>query len=278
MHTLTIDPALPFLIPDRPIRIALIGCGGTGSHIAQSLARLAYHVRERGGQPLDLVFVDGDTVEKKNVGRQLFSAADIGHNKANALAGRFNAVFGLRIASIPQMLAPGILPAPAGCYGVLVGAVDGAAGRRELRGELEDRWNLWLDCGNESFAGQVCVGSAATLEGLSGACALPGLCAALPAPSLVYPDLLRDQVDDTPLDCAVAMEQDAQSLMVNQAMAAVAGQYLYAIVVTRRLTTFTTTMDLASLSMRSTPSTATAISEATGVAMDVLTKTERRRS
>jgi len=48
MDTLTIDPPIPYLLPpNQPIWIGLAGCGGTGSHIAQSLARLAIHVRER---------------------------------------------------------------------------------------------------------------------------------------------------------------------------------------------------------------------------------------
>lgn len=263
MQTLTIDPAVPFLIPDRPIRIALVGCGGTGSHIAQSLARLAWHVIKRGDLPaLDIVFLDGDTVEAKNVGRQLFSQADVGKNKARVLAARFNAVFGLSIAAIPAMLGPGILPAPT-TYGILVGAVDGATARRELHAELTlEGWSLWLDCGNERYAGQVCVGSTADADVIRSAFSVPGICAALPAPSLLYPDLLVDRPDDQPLDCARAMEADAQSLMVNQAMAAIAAQYCYQMVVARRLTTFATTVDLASLSMRSLPITAATISEA----------------
>jgi hypothetical protein len=52
MQQLVIDPPRPFLIPtDAPIHLCIVGCGGTGSHIAQAAARLAYHVQARGDVP-----------------------------------------------------------------------------------------------------------------------------------------------------------------------------------------------------------------------------------
>lgn len=288
MQMLTIDPAQPYLIPaDAPIHVLLVGCGGTGSHIAQSLARLAYHVSQKPGlPPLIVTLLDGDVVESKNVGRQLFSAGDVGTNKAQALAARFSAVFGLPIAALPRMLGDWRSPeldrtsdryrSP---YGVIVGAVDGPSGRTAIR-ELMKRdsdWRLWLDCGNEQLDGQVVVGGATTPEQLRGAFKVPGLCSALPAPSLVYPDLLKQdtRAHVTRLDCDEAMLTDAQSLMVNQAMAAIAGQYLYAITIGRRLTTFETRIDMGSLSMRSQPTTAAAVAAATGVSRDVLAGAEK---
>ncbi len=49
--------------------------------------------------------------------------------------------------------------------------------------------------------------------------------------------------------------------MVNQMMAAISGEYLYKLVVPRRLTTFQTVVDLNTLAMRSTPITARALHE-----------------
>lgn len=263
MQTLTIEPTYPHLIPElRTVSIALVGCGGTGSHIAQSLARLAAHCRDSGGPRIDLAFIDGDTVEAKNVGRQLFSVADIGKNKAQALAARFSAVFGLEINAFPHMLSAQRLRLEG--YGILVGAVDGAVGRRALRESLSSGFRLWLDCGNHEHSGQVVVGSATAAQQLVGALKL-GVCAALPTAPLIYPELLVDAPARPREDCAAAMQDNAQSLMVNQMMAAIAGQYLYQLVVSRRLTTFRTVVDLASLTMRSDPITATALSAATGL-------------
>lgn len=60
----------------------IIGCGGVGSWLAPALVRLV------GAHNITLV--DGDKLEEKNLDRQLFSAADIGKNKAEALASLLN--------------------------------------------------------------------------------------------------------------------------------------------------------------------------------------------
>ena len=119
MQTLQLDPPVPFLLPAGPITIALVGCGGTGSHIAQALARIAAHTRH-GREQLRLVFLDGDHVEEKNVGRQLFGPGDVGQNKAIALAARFNHLFGLAIEAIPAMATQTLLQKPAKNMQVLV--------------------------------------------------------------------------------------------------------------------------------------------------------------
>jgi PRTRC genetic system ThiF family protein len=269
MQTLQLDPPIPYLLPIRDrMLICLIGCGGTGSHLAQSLARIAAHLTTTGGPQLDLVFVDGDVVEAKNVGRQLFSPADIGQNKA--LAARFGAVFGLPIIAIPTMASAEVLRSVAAHgNGLLLGAVDSADGRKVIHKALSDRgaWRLWIDCGNHEHSGQVAVGTTTQRERLSGAFALPGLCSALPAPSPVYPKLLKAAPKRRRADCAAAMEDNVQSLMVNQAVAAIAAEYVYQIVINHRLTTFCTTFDLQSLSMRSLPITAQQVAAATGVSV-----------
>ena len=119
MRALTISPPIPYLVPElRAITVALVGCGGTGSHIAYTLARLAAHCRDTGGPRLTLAFIDGDTVERKNVGRQLFASSDLGKNKAMVLAARLNAVFGLDILVFPHMLAGHRMAA--GEYGIVI--------------------------------------------------------------------------------------------------------------------------------------------------------------
>lgn len=282
MQSLLLDPPCPHLLPrDRSIRVALIGCGGTGSHIAQSLARIAAHVRASGLPALELVFVDGDTVEAKNVGRQLFSPIEIGRNKAQTLAARFSAALGLPIRAIPTMLTDdgwNDLGLRHDEIGVLVGAVDSAAGRTLLARMLRRNWTYWLDCGNHESSGQVAIGNATAAEKLKTAFALPGVCAALPSPDLVYPDLLAERAKRRRDDCAAQQEDNIQSLMVNQAMAAVAGEYLYNLIVRRRLTVFATSIDLESLSMRSQPITARAIAQACGLDESFFSKQQKKRA
>jgi molybdopterin/thiamine biosynthesis adenylyltransferase len=85
---------------DKPVRIVLLGAGGTGGHIAPHLYRLLYsldrHVR--------IVIADGDVVERKNLIRQNFIEADLGENKARVLAERYSSVFGLETEYIPSFI------------------------------------------------------------------------------------------------------------------------------------------------------------------------------
>ncbi len=60
--------------------IYIIGCGGGGSWLAYVMSRLV--------NPNLITLVDGDTLEEKNLDRQLFSEDDVGKNKAEALAYR----------------------------------------------------------------------------------------------------------------------------------------------------------------------------------------------
>lgn len=270
----------PYVLPaGQPISVCLVGCGGTGSHLAMSLARLAIHVRKGGGPPLQLCFVDGDTVERGNLGRQLFSPAELGRNKAVTLADRLNAALGLTIQVVPAMATAELLRELVPSYqtaGILVGAVDTPSGRRALHQALaQQSWRLWLDAGNERSWGTVLLGSATERWQLAGACALGGLCTALPAPTLSYPHLLEDQLLDEVDACAPAMRDERQSLMVNQAMAAIAGQYLYQLVVARHITTFETALDLASLTMRSTTVTPGNIARAAGLSVEDITRLEK---
>jgi PRTRC genetic system ThiF family protein len=269
MQPLTIEPAAPFVVRAGATTVLLAGCGGTGSHIAQALARIAAHLRASRTE-LRILFCDGDIVEEKNVGRQLFTPADIGHNKAQVLAARFNHLFGLAIEALPEMATVDRLAAIGGIkkryggkndsLGLLIGAVDNAVARKTLHGALRAQscWNLWLDCGNHEHAGQVVVGSHTEPAALKDAIKV-GICTKLPAPSLIYPDLLAATERRRREDCAAAMEDNLQGLMVNMQIAAIAAAYLDALLVRRRISTFETVFDQTTLTMRSTPITARTI-------------------
>lgn len=275
MQQLTIDPPVPFIVPNTPeITIALVGCGGTGSHIAQALARLSSHCQDTNGPFVQLVFIDGDTVEQKNVGRQLFAASDIGKNKAQTLAARFSAVFGISIVAFPHMLEKVTRIANPNGYGILVGAVDGASGRRAIASQLGSyNWKAWIDCGNHESSGQIVCGTTQSKDRMHASLQL-GMCVALPTAPLLYPELLKDAPVQRRADCAAAALDNAQSLMVNQMMAAICGQYLYDLVIHRRLTRFRTVVDLESLSMRSDAITARALSLACDLTADQINGTK----
>lgn len=269
MQSLVIDPALTYrLPPDRPLHLVLVGCGGTGSHIAQAAARLAAHV---GGSSLKLTFIDGDTVEPRNVGRQLFAPFELGRNKAQTLAARLSAALGQSITAIPAMADGEMLRHLAREHpehlGILVGAVDTATARTALAlalGNGSGAWAAWLDAGNHEASGQVALGTTTSASRVVTAFAIPGMVGALPAPSLQFPDLLTTPARTRARgeDCATQQIDNTQSLMVNQMMAAIVSEYLASLVVRRAVTRFQTVVDLHSLTMRSLPITPSAIQQA----------------
>src|SRR5271157_5374424 len=80
MHTL--DPQLL----ERPIRILVVGCGGTGSAIVSGLPYL-HQAMLAFGHPggLQVTLIDPDTVSEPNCVRQPFCRTEIGFPKAIVL-------------------------------------------------------------------------------------------------------------------------------------------------------------------------------------------------
>lgn len=64
--------------------IHLIGCGGVGSYVAQTLSRMNVFLPEG-----DIHFWDGDIIEERNIDRQLFGHDDIGKRKSAVIAERY---------------------------------------------------------------------------------------------------------------------------------------------------------------------------------------------
>jgi len=241
--------------PNMHLReIVVVGLGGTGAQVSRSVARLIYEMKRSGLHTPQVRFIDPDTVEEKNIGRQLFSYGDIGHNKAQVLAARFNAALGLDISAVDQ-------PVNAQNHferyssSLVIGAVDNEAARCEL---AKIQGALWLDCGNFKNAGQVVLGNL-------------GDCAAmlrhmkeksdtyryLPHAGLLFSALLEPEVVEipttTPVSCADLVALGEQALFVNDLMAAVAAQYLWRLLYRQPTHTFVSFIDGDSLSVRSVP-------------------------
>ena len=256
--------AAQLLLPQRDtVNLLLIGCGGTGSWLAPSIARLARVVKD-SGREVNVVFIDGDSVEDKNIPRQNFCEAEISMNKAVTLANRFGAAWGLEIEAIPSMLRSDmqskVFATSHFSLQIFIGCVDNAAARKTIAemlainqaGKSHDIW--WLDCGNSNESGQVLLGSAPTVKALKGAFVSSRTCVALPSPALQAPDLLiarPEELSDTRMSCAELMALNMQSLAVNQMVAAVASDFLTRLLTGLPLKRFATTFDLASGSSRS---------------------------
>jgi hypothetical protein len=76
--------------------IVLIGCGGNGGYAVQRITKMLSAFNNVNSF---LMLADPDTVEEKNLLRQPFIATDIGKKKADVLAKRYGATYGLKIGS-----------------------------------------------------------------------------------------------------------------------------------------------------------------------------------
>lgn len=244
MESLKLEQTYRVVLPAAErLAVVLVGVGGTGSHLAGALARLAVHARRRG-VAINLTLVDPDTVDNGIIGRQNFCFAELSQNKAETMAFRLNAAFGLAIQAIPASFHADMVPAGAPGEVLLVGAVDNERARQELARAVENAGGRlwWLDSGNAQFNGQCLIGNLP--KGVPVKLSPLGLCHGLPAPHVQEPELLEPDPGDANLSCAEMVIREEQSLMINQAAAAVAAQYAYQYVLMRELASFDTRFNL----------------------------------
>jgi len=140
---------------NRTNRIDLVGCGGTGSRLAELLCRMIVGF---GMQGVTVRLWDGDIVTAANIARQSFEPCEIGQNKAQALALRLSGRFAMEVLAIGRNLddAAKVVQEGSGLFGGLViTATDNIASRRYVARSYSG-W--WLDVGNELSTGQAVLG------------------------------------------------------------------------------------------------------------------------
>lgn len=235
------------------VHIVLIGCGGTGSWLAPTLTRIARILIENSTK-VRLTFIDPDVVEKKNVYRQNFCDAEIGRNKAETLAWRMTAAWGVEITAISEAFP---VELPSGDFNFIIGCVDSFKSRLAIAKIESYRRLWWLDCGNSHSTGQVilgCIGDKPSTMFFP-----EGYVNYLPWPSLRHPELIEPQVEEPVvlqnISCAELALQSDQGLCVNQAVATIAGDYVVRMLLTKNLTNMETFINLGLGLMNSIPIT-----------------------
>lgn len=78
--------------------IVQVGTGGTGGYLVQHIAQML----GTSQIPASYVVADPDIIEKKNLGNQLFLDDEVGLRKADVLASRYSAAYGIDIASYSE--------------------------------------------------------------------------------------------------------------------------------------------------------------------------------
>lgn len=219
---------------EKPVKIIMLGSGGTGGHIAPNLYRLLYSL----DRPCKIIIADGDIAEQKNLIRQNFISADLGKNKAQVIAERYASAFGMEIAYIPEFieteekLAELVKPDryqinPHNYYqqaeglSILIGAVDNNKSRQLCHKVFQKAKNLiYIDSGNGEYTGQVVCGIRRK-----------GKTYYKPIGEL-YPDVLENTDKfPTELSCAEAAVSAPQSIVANIMAATAVISYLYNIFV-----------------------------------------------
>lgn len=232
-ETLRFDPSVNFS------RITLVGCGGTGAQWARSIARIVYDMRRRGKHIPQIKFIDPDRVEAKNVGRQLFTSADIGQYKAEVLARRFSLALGLDITWEATLFAGG-----EHTPGLLCGAVDSHQGRAAMAEACARSNCVWIDAGNHNDSGQVVIGNGDRWKAVLGSICATKKIGILPHAGLLFPALLKPEKKKRPkqpaANCAIDVEAGDQDLLINDMIATVAAQYTWRLLNMKPITTHVT--------------------------------------
>ena len=218
---------------NKPVKIVMLGAGGTGSYVAMHLYRLMHclnrHVR--------IIIADGDSVEEKNLARQHFTVYDLGKNKAKVIAERYAAAFRMKAEYIPdfiedkerlkELLKPVYSTGEKNTFipykemVILLGCVDNNKSRclcNDVFYECDDL--IYIDSGNGEHNGQVVCGVRRKGKTMS------------KPVGFVYPDILEDTDKfPTELSCAEASISAPQTIAANMTAAAMVVNLLHNILV-----------------------------------------------
>ena len=221
-----------------PVKIVVLGAGGTGGYVIPHLYRLGYAAE----RPVRIIVCDGDVVEEKNLIRQNFVEQDVGQNKAQVQAQRYSAAFGIQCEYFPAFIeseqellsltSPDFVQCrwnntPETQRVILLGCVDNNRSRQLCHRIFQQQKDLiYIDSGNGEYTGQVVCGvrqKGRTLYKPVG---------------MLYPDVLREE-DKFPseLSCAERTLSAPQSVTANLMAATAIAAFLYDLLIEGNLTT-----------------------------------------
>ena len=201
-----------------PVKILIIGAGGTGGYVIPHLYRIGF----AADRPVRILVCDGDVVEGKNLIRQNFVEQDIGRNKAQVMAERYSAAFGIECEYIPRFVE------------------DNNKSRRLCHSVFTKQRDLiYIDSGNGEHTGQVVCGVRQ-----NGRTTYKPVCS-------LYPDMLADE-DKFPseLSCAERSVSAPQSVTANLTAATAVVSFLYDLIIYGELKTRYVTFSSRQINMR----------------------------
>lgn len=221
--------------PTNPITVNLVGAGGTGSHLLPALGGIHADLLAFDHPGLHVTVFDDDIVTPFNIGRQGYSAAEIGLSKATAILSRTNRFYGTnwqavytrwssqnRISLHPHLSA-----------NLTISCVDTAAARFAIADLLRPQdpsghgpWAplYWVDFGNSRDTGQVML---STLQPVKQPRSqkFAGV-RELPAVTAEFKELLQLVSEDDEPSCSLAAARQKQDLFINRTLAQLGGRLI----------------------------------------------------
>lgn len=164
----------PYILnPQHPVTVQVIGAGGSGSQVLTQLARIDQALKKLGHTGLHITCFDDDLVTDANLGRQLFSPADLGLNKSVVLITRLNQFFGTSWKAEARKFSSSV-PKRERSANITISCVDSVNARKTIlkllypkQGMVKRSYDIepyeesyyWMDLGNGQHSGQFVIGS-----------------------------------------------------------------------------------------------------------------------
>jgi PRTRC genetic system ThiF family protein len=204
----------------KEVKVALVGCGGTGSEVLDELYRMDTLLVNLGGNGLRVMAFDPDTVSVANIGRQRFWPCDVGFNKAEVLINRINTYGGTNWYGCDRAFTTDDIPS----FDLIITCVDTPSLRASI-GKWKDESShynsveyLWLDCGNDTHQGNVILGHLGRDENSEGS--------TIPNVFDLYPSL-GDMPDDQHDSCSTEEAIAKQDYGINRSVARAGANLLW---------------------------------------------------
>lgn len=220
---MTVHYTHPYLLaPVHKITVDLVGLGGTGSQVLTNLARMNEALMGLNHPGLHVRAWDPDIVSTSNMGRQLFSPADLNQNKALVLITRVNRFFGYEWEARPQLYTG------KDHSNITITCVDTAAARIKIHGNLYftlraqtanndvNKPYYWLDIGNLQKTGQCVLGSVIKIQQPPSEHHRKFV---LPTVVEKFPQLKKIKEENQGPSCSLAEALQKQDLFINSTLA-----------------------------------------------------------
>lgn len=221
------------LQPYNPVTVNLIGAGGTGSQVLTALARMNQALTALNHPGIMVCVFDDDTITKANLGRQLFTTAELGLYKSVALINRINRFFGTNWKAVTERYDEAYNGSGAtitiGCVDTVQARLDIAQILKKLNknmGNSRSQPLYYMDFGNGRETGQVILSTIGKIT--QPVSKQYRTIEAMPMVIDEFGDLLKaSEANDNTPSCSLAEALTKQDLFINSALANVGASLLW---------------------------------------------------